>query len=565
MEDFYLYIKNVLEKLLVLIEPFENSRPARIKYAVIRIQKACSARSSKRYIEPVSFKRNSPALFFLVRLFSYINQYIDFYDRNDRKISVDALKIRNNSQWITETAVGPNDVMAYISGKCGIKCDFCYLKGNPDFMNRLNRGISEDEILYRLELFKHGKCFTQRNILSTDEQTTHPLFLSALKGIREKNRAPVYIETNGVNLTEDMIKSIKKLGRIHLNVSVNILTEELRKSILCDKKPDRIRKNLRLLSENEIPYSVSIVPWHTVPEEETAKIAEFCSDINVNHILIRLPGYTSFYSRRKLYDLDELWSKNIDIAEDIRNRFQIPVIVQPSKYEQLRADKYWEYPFVLGIIKNSPASRSGLKYSDHILRINGQRMLWRNEAIKSLLMHHINESDINLRILRDGVQSDIRVKYGSGSYPYDVSDYRCPYGIYSSDDIDYKSLIYMKNLISVLNPQNAVLITSKLMLKSYKKLVELFNLKKDFENLKPHIVPNLYFGGNVFMGDLLVVSDIIDYLDSLHRQGKDIDAVLIPSSMFNEYGNDLLGRCYKEIEYITGRKVFLIPAHIISL
>jgi len=157
------------------------------------------------------------------------------------------------------------------------------------------------------------------------------------------------------------------------------------------------------------------------------------------------------------------------------------------------------------------------------------------------------------------------LEFKSGSFPYDCLDLRCPYGLYLSDDIDYSSIIRLRNIIAEEKPEKAVLISSKLMEKSVRTMLSIFHIEDLLDILEIHAPPNSFFGGNVFMGDLLVVSDIIGYLKGLREKNVFFDMVLIPSSLFNEWGNDITGRCFKEVEYVLNTRVFLIPSHLISL
>ncbi|MDD4859053.1 MAG: hypothetical protein PHR56_02485, partial [Dehalococcoidales bacterium] len=75
-----------------------------------------------------------------------------------------------------------------------------------------------------------------------------------------------------------------------------------------------------------------------------------------------------------------------------------------------------------------------------------------------------------------------------------------------------------------------------------------------------------YFGGNIFMGDLLVVQDFIDAIaEYIERTGKRPDLVIIPSSPFNlsGWGRDLTGRVYLDIQRHAGVPVELLPCETI--
>jgi hypothetical protein len=77
-----------------------------------------------------------------------------------------------------------------------------------------------------------------------------------------------------------------------------------------------------------------------------------------------------------------------------------------------------------------------------------------------------------------------------------------------------------------------------------------------------HEVPeNRYFGGNIILGDLLVVQDFIDHIrDYLARGNPRPDLVVIPSTPFGlgAWRRDLTGRPYMDIERATGVPVALL-------
>lgn len=569
-EGFAEFLIKGLVNLLYLFEPLSGNIPVNISRVKINPEKKRTAGKSHRisYISPECFKRNSPLLHYFIRSFSLLMACLECYDDKNDKLFIDGIRIRDNRTWESPSDKNPNDIMAYISGKCNIKCDFCYLKGNPPHLNNLNRNISHEEIVYRLGLFARGKRVLPRNILSTDEQTTNPFFLTAIRKIREVTTSPVFIETNGINLNSELIGAIKEIKGLYMNLSVNILDHGLRKSMLKDKNPARVKKNLRLLYEAGVSYSVSVVPWYKVPLKELGNIICFCDNINVSHIRVRLPGHTSFFSGKRLFDMDHLWHDIIDYIGNIRESVSVPIITEPNKYEQLLIDKYYRYPLIMGVIKNSPAYFAKIQYNDYILKVNNTKMLWRNDAIKHLLINFMSRKDIKLTVLRDGTQHEIILycRPDKNIYPYDPSDSRCPYGLFVSNDIDWTSIMNIKGLIDEKKINKAVLISSRLMIKSIESILSLFNLEGLYEKMDIKVIPNKYFGGNIFMGDLLVADDIIDYFQGPGKASSNLyDCIFLPSSMFNPYGYDIKGDNYKKIEYILDKKVELLYSRIISL
>ncbi len=60
------------------------------------------------------------------------------------------------------------------------------------------------------------------------------------------------------------------------------------------------------------------------------------------------------------------------------------------------------------------------------------------------------------------------------------------------------------------------------------------------------------------IGDLHVVQDYIDRLTDLRELGYGPDLALIPRSFVGEWGFDVMGRSYRDIERNTGCRVELI-------
>ena len=67
--------------------------------------------------------------------------------------------------------------------------------------------------------------------------------------------------------------------------------------------------------------------------------------------------------------------------------------------------------------------------------------------------------------------------------------------------------------------------------------------------IQVRIPSNRFFGGNIFMGDLLVVQDFIEAIREYLQQEPPPDLVVIPSSPFalGGWGRDLTGRVYTDI------------------
>jgi MoaA/NifB/PqqE/SkfB family radical SAM enzyme len=564
--EFQPYIERTFEILLrcvVLCEHGHRISPERVR---IRAKPSPLAVDHVTYDDPFLFRRTSPSLYLLAELLSSLLRYAEVVDTAGRVRSIDGFVLKEPNRWEEPSRADPNEILSYVSGACGISCTFCYLKGNPPEIRRVHRGISEQELLYRLDLFKRGVTLFPKNIVSTDEQTTNPHLLHILQEVREKTHLPIAIETNGVHLNRGMVEAFGALGNCFVNVSVNSVSSGIRKRLLHDHHPERVKTNISALAEAKIPFSVSIVPWYEIPLDDMEQTIHFADSFSANHIRVRLPGYTSFFSTEKLYDLDDWWQMVIRRVQPIREVIDTPVIIEPSKYEQLLSTGPWALPVVLGVIRNSPAYRGGVSHGDYLRAVNKRPFFWRADGLRELTRLLVNEKDVELDIQRGQTRKTVHLHYDARrSYPYSSEDYRSPYGLFLCDDIHSERVRLLNALLHDRNPEHPVLITSRLMKKSVTMLLEMFGILRDFPDLELAVVPNTYMGGNVFMGDLLVVRDILAHART-HWQGSNRpDLLVVPSSGFNEYGRDLLGEPYKTIERRTDIPVILFPARIISL
>jgi hypothetical protein len=75
-----------------------------------------------------------------------------------------------------------------------------------------------------------------------------------------------------------------------------------------------------------------------------------------------------------------------------------------------------------------------------------------------------------------------------------------------------------------------------------------------------------YWGGNVLIGDLWTVEDVIvQAREWIARQGERPDVILLPSTFLSNGGRDLLGRPYVEVERALGVEVRLLQCRRIAI
>lgn len=515
--------------------------------------------------DPCLYRRTCPLVTMVAEVLSVVLRWVDVLTESGEPAPVNAFSLRHQESWAQPTR-DPLDVLNYVAGPCRIRCAFCYLKGNPPSLRRIHRVISDEEFRYRLALFRRGLVLFPKNVLSTDEQTTSPRLTEALEVIREVTGAPLFLESNGVGLTPAVVRTLAKAAPVFVNLSVNSLNPAVRRRVLCDPVPGRIERAVDLLREWNVPFSASVVPWPGIPLEDLEATLSQMAAQGATHVRVRLPAHTATFHPRPLFHLEEFWDQILACVEALRPRLACPLLVEPSKYEQLKRVRHWELPVVLGVVARSPAALAGVREGDYVCAVNGVPMAWRSDGLRALVRLAANAKDAVLDLRRGEQRLRVHLTFTPrDAPPFFASDPRTPYGMFLCDDLDRRAALRVRSLLAHHRPARPLLITSWLMERSALALLDLYGIRAQFPQLSHAVIPNRYFGGHVRMGDLLVADDVVRFLrEQRGTQGRP-DLVMLPGSAFNELGRDLLGYSYRRIVHETGIPVALIPTHTITL
>jgi hypothetical protein len=122
----------------------------------------------------------------------------------------------------------------------------------------------------------------------------------------------------------------------------------------------------------------------------------------------------------------------------------------------------------------------------------------------------------------------------------------------------------LKALITAHRAMHVLLLSSRLVRPVFQQLLRESAL---FGGVRIEVeVPlNRYFGGNIMMGDLLVVQDFVEAIREYLRKNGPPDLIVIPSSPFSlgQWRRDLEGRVYTEIRRSVGLPVVLLDCETI--
>jgi Radical SAM superfamily. len=495
-------------------------------------------------------------------------------ERDGQPTEVDGFRLRNLQDWLVPSSGDPSEVFDYTGSHCNCDCVFCCNKGNSPSVvtaNNLNRSAEEEfeEIKTRI------KCFSPqaKNALFTSlgtvyEVTTHPHFSEVLRLLREKTSQPFRITTNGRNLTPEIITELAKLKPIYLYLSLNSSSPSRRQRLMKDSKPEIAINALPLLQQQGIPYATVIVAWpmETIDEmlDDLSSTAAYAAEHETHIIEVNLPGYSRYFSSAELFDLDQVWKATVSRVRELREEYDCPIVAMPTLYEENLYQSRKNLPRIIGLVKNSPAYFSNLKRGDIILRINNFSIRNRPQACD--ILHMLLQSEIKQVTIAMQRNSQIR------ETTLDLTNYSYPYSkeidahlgiIFEGTGLRMSYIEELKQIVQARQAKRILFLSSALVKPTFEQCLAESHLFGDSQvKIDVEIPQNCFFGGNIFMGDLLVVQDFINCIkEYVTRKGYKPDLVVIPSSPFNlgGWGRDLTGRIYLDIERETG-----VPVEILS-
>ena len=490
-------------------------------------------------------------------------------EANGRAVKIDGFRLKNLNHWVVPSAGDPAEVFDHLATRCDCHCSFCYLKGNPPTLalQQPKRNPEEEynESRTRLNYFSpRSKRALFPSLGSSYEILSHPYALDLLHDLRQKTDRPFRISTNGNALTAEFIQELSPLRPVYLYLSLNSSSLDRRHLIMGGKKADVAIRALPLLKESQIPYAVVIVPWpFPSTSEMIADLKEtvvFAQAHDAHLIEVSLPGYSQYFSQTPLFDLDQVWSAVVSTVRDLRPEIVSPLLIKPSLYEETLHEKTLNLPRVVGLVKNSPASLSGLKVNDLILSIGGLKISSRPQARDILHFHRQSgKPSVHLSVQREGKEMEVEVFPNRFTYPYNPETDHHLGIIFMGTGFRPGAMEDLKALILAHKAQRVLLLSSRLVRPVFQQLLGESSLFGGIQ-IQVEIPENRFFGGNIFMGDLLVVQDFIEAVKEYLKKNPPPDLVVIPSSPFalGDWRRDLEGKVYSEIERAVGIPVALL-------
>ncbi len=494
------------------------------------------------------------------------------FEQEGQPIEPDTFRLRNLSGWSFERYNSIFDSLGSFSGYCNLRCKFCYEDGNPLPYEKSRLSIQEARTrirYYRPEEHRGLPLFKRRLY---KEPFTNRDIISILEMVRGSNSdAEISLTTNGSMITEKTLGQLAQLKPINLSISVNSSDPLRRRELMGDRNSETSLKIIKKFKEYGLPFCGSIVAWPTIKTNELIETIHFLDDNFARMIRVTLPGYSKFYSQTSQFNTKEVWNEVLKTVRSLRKKIKTPLFILPSLYH---TEAF--LPKIDGIIRNSPAYRSGLQSGDIIREINGKSMSFRSEA-KEFLTQQSNCSSIKICFERRGQVFSVELHEKEGNsenYPYRPQGYPAsqsqPFGIVLIDDFNPNWLWrILQSIRDEIKAKHILLMTSDIMEPLVAHLLEIHpsieELLKDI-NLYIWTPQHRFWGGNIIMGDLYTCSDYLHAVyDFQEKQGIKPDFIIIPSSFSYNSNVDLLGVSYSSIEYATGIPVKLAKCSHITL
>ncbi len=499
------------------------------------------------------YLRTEPRIWLIKRQLENILKLVDL-EKDGKVVTVDGFSLKDLSQWAhCNSSLSGN--IGSVSGYCNADCVFCYEKRNPlPFARDL---ISREEVRTRIKYYSHER---KKGLPSPSrfplEPFCNPHFLEILRLTRESDTSSVlWMTTNGGLLTENVIEELSCLQPLTLCVSLNSADPSIRNQVMREPTTHTMTAiaSIPLLQKHKIVFDGSIAAWPSIPPDDFVRTIKFLDRHDARVIRVLLPGYSQYLSDGKLFDTDRVWQDVVGIVLTLREKINTPINCQPSFY--------WNEPLtplVDGVVKNSPAHKSGLTVGDRILKVNDQPVYTRVHAAQLLSKSCSENGSCRLLVSRKGKEVAVILEETAADeecYPYKLKGmppFASDFGIFFIDDFLVSSIQDLINIIENHHAHKVVLLSSQIMRPIVVKVIDMV---EDFRtyfsriDFAIHVPPHHFWGGNILLGDLYTVRDYADYIAALlNTQDPKPDLVVIPLSYTSGWGFDLTNESFTDLE-----------------
>jgi molybdenum cofactor biosynthesis enzyme MoaA len=525
------------------------------------------------YEEITAYQAPEPRLLMIARLLKGLLPMVDFRSEG-RRVAVDGFRLKNLKYWAGYPSSGMLENFGEFSSVCNCDCEICFLKGSAvDQLKKSNLSLREAET--RLRYYSpENRTGLLSGYGQPGEPMLNPRALDFLRMAREAEPSqPLRLTTNGTLLTEEKIKALADLKPVALVVSLNSADPEIRTRIMGTRQAPRGIEAIPRLREHGIQFIGSIVAPASLSLSDVEKTARFLDRYEALQIRLLLPGFTRFHDPALHFDTRRHWDDLVGLAQSLRKELRTPFMINPSYY--------WNQDITAkidGIYPNSPAERAGLRFGDQIVEIDGKPVATKAAANYLLarsskgeeadprrrnLMIRRKDATFAVQLVDDADTWDDRYPYKPRGYPPEPISSEHSFGIHLIDGFYLETLVELEEIVTAHPEARKVLLFTTPLVKSLfaqaaSMMGGLKKLDAQGAELRVTMAEHRFWGGNIMIGDLHVVQDYIDHLTDLADMGYRPDLALIPGSFVGEWGYDVMGRSFAEIERETGVRVALL-------
>lgn len=514
--------------------------------------------------DPRASARHEPRITAIAELVSALLDMVDL-EVSGSVVQVDSFRLRAEEDWRTMREASLLTNLGSLSAVCNLHCEFCYEIDRPvESVSKRQPFISIAEAAARTRSYGGGRGLF-REYAPLLEVFVNPDLFPILRLVRERDPDTLIdLTTNGSRLTPEVVQQLAELNPVCVALSLNSADPEIRRELMGDRKPEIAIEAPRLLREYGVPYVGSIVAWPTVPLSDIERTVRYFDANDAHFIRVCLPGAGAEHFRRGHVITDDDWMRVTEHIKKLRRLVSTPVIQSPYSFPTSHV-----LPIVEGVVRNSPAALAGLQIDDEILQVDGRPVVSRAHAV-TLLRRAGKRESVELEVARAGQKVVLTLaqlkKDEVPAYPYWPLGWRVPsfpahpWGVLLPDSLQLKPFKLIYERVREIGARKAVCLTSRLL---YPLVSDLFSRLPRDENMtiEALLVENRYFGGNICMGDLWMVSDISHAIQTYVAANGKPDVIFVPSSFLTEWKRDLLGNPFSEVAAKLGVQIELVKCN----
>ncbi len=426
-----------------------------------------------------------------------------------------------------------------LTSSCNVRCRFCSHFQNPPGVESWSLpAISLDLAEEAIELINPGKPVVIGESVTKimeGEPLVHPFFDIILQQINSRYPGiEIRLTTNGNLLDKKKIDFLSSLDNLVVTLSINSANVEKRRHLMNDSLAETAVLSPVLLQEACIPYHGSIVAMPQITGwDDLSDTIEYLDRHGASTIRVFSPGYTR-YSSPELKVSKDFRERLSNFIDHMRQRVAAPVTLEPPLIDDLNAG-------VAGVMRDSPASKCGMKPGDIITAVNGDCVVSRVDAFRRIL----KSKDPIIEYRRQG---DIYINKLS-------KEKNSPSGLVF--DYDFDPVIINKIFAAIRREKasKTLLLASEMGYPAIKLALDKMCNDHDKEGVLVVPVKNRFFGGSIGCAGLLTVTD---FMGALERYGSGADLAILPGRAFDASGRDITGRSYLDLKQDNGPMIKLL-------